>query len=365
MITNLLRTFRNYFCYCGIDKQEFEQVKNDAFKSNYEIWRVLHVLMSVIFAFLFVFSLFSDFANMNKWFYLGALCYSLIATIAFFAIKNKKIIISQILIFLSVTVLLVFGMFITSNKPDIPAITFIAFMIITPMLVISKPYFMAIELTLSATAYLVWMSFVKQPDTFKIDLINVIIFTFVGIVINIITNHSRIKEFVLIREINIQKDTDELTGLKNKAALIKEISAFVENPNKNKGQFYVLDINYFKQINDTYGHDIGDDILIKLGQFFRNKFINGEVVGRFGGDEFIIFIKDTDDIEYAKKISLEIADGISESVKLPDEKELVTVSIGVAMYHGEEHHYSDLFKRADIALYKTKANRANKFTINE
>jgi diguanylate cyclase (GGDEF)-like protein len=89
------------------------------------------------------------------------------------------------------------------------------------------------------------------------------------------------------------------------------------------------------------------------------------VVGRFGGDEFIIFIKDTDDIEYAKKISLEIADGISESVKLPDEKELVTVSIGVAMYHGQEHHYSDLFKRADIALYKTKANRANKFTINE
>ena len=73
----------------------------------------------------------------------------------------------------------IFGCFISSNKPEIPAITFIAFLVITPMFMIDKPYFMSLELIVAATVYLVWMHFIKDPAVFKIDLANIIIFTFV------------------------------------------------------------------------------------------------------------------------------------------------------------------------------------------
>ena len=361
----ILKKIRNYFCYCGLERDEYHDVKKSAYISNFEIWRILHLMMTIIFLALSIASLVNDFMGMNKWFYLGAFAYSLVATLLFFLIKKKDALWPQFLIYISISLLFLFGCFITSNKPDVPAISFIAFLVITPMFMIDKPYFMSLELIVAATVYLVWMYFIKEPTVFKMDLANIIIFTFVGIFIHIIASSIRIKEFMLIRVINIQKDTDELTGLKNKAALTREIGEFVESSNENKGLFFVLDINYFKKINDEYGHDVGDQILIELGQYFKKKFVNDETVGRFGGDEFIIFIKNTDDIEYAKKIALEVYNEVEETIKLPDEKENITISIGIAIYQGQEKHYSDIFKKADVALYKTKDNRSLKYSIYE
>ena len=359
----LLKKIRNYFCYCGLEKDEYHEVKKSAYISNFEIWRILHLMMTIIFLALSIGSFINDLMGMNKWFYIGAFVYSFLAALLFFLIKKKDALWPQFIIYLSISVLFIFGCFITSNKPEIPAITFIAFLVITPMFMIDKPYFMSLELIVAATVYLVWMYFIKEPDIFKIDLANIIIFTFVGIFIHIVVNSVRIKEFMLIRVINTQKDTDELTGLKNKAALTREIGEFVESSNENKGLFFVIDINYFKVINDTYGHDEGDIILNKLGKYFKEKFVNDEIVGRFGGDEFIIFIKNTDDIECAKKIALEMYQEVEEAIKLPNEKESITISIGIAVYQGQEKHYSDIFKKADVALYKTKDNRSLKYSI--
>ena len=359
----LLKKIRNYFCYCGLEKDEYHEIKKSAYISNFEIWRILHLMMAIIFLTLSIASFINDFMGMNKWFYVGAFAYSLVATLLFFFIRKKDALWPQFVIYLSISVLFLFGCFITSNKPEIPAITFIAFLVITPMFMIDKPYFMSLELIVAATVYLVWMSFIKDPTVFKIDLTNIIIFTFVGIFIHIIVNSVRIKEFMLIRVINMQKDMDELTGIKNKAALTREIGEFVESSNDNKGLFFVVDINYFKAINDSYGHDEGDIILNKLGKYFKEKFVNDEIVGRFGGDEFIIFIKNTDDIEYAKKIALEMYQEVEEAIKLPNEKESITISIGIAVYQGQEKHYSDIFKKADVALYKTKDNRSLKYSI--
>ena len=359
----ILRKIRNYFCYCGLEKHEYNDVRKSAYISNFVIWRVLHLMMTAIFLILTISSFANDLMGLNKWFYLGAFIYSLIVTVVFFLYKKKDALWPQFIIYLSISALFIFGCFISSNKPNLPATTFMAFLVITPIFMIDKPYFMSLELIAAATVYLVWMYFVKDPDIYEMDLINIIIFTFVGIFIHIISNSIRIKEFMLIRVINIQKDIDELTGIKNKAALTREIGEFVESSNENKGLFFVLDINYFKHINDKYGHDVGDKILDELGIYFKNKFVKGEIVGRFGGDEFIIFIKNTDDIEYAKKIALEIYQEVEETIKLPDEKESITISIGIAIYQGQEKHYSDIFKKADVALYKTKDNRSIKYSI--
>ena len=358
----IFRTLKNYFCYCGIEKDEYNALKKEAYVSNFVIWRVLHIFMTVIFGALFIASSFDNPLKVNRVFYALAYFYSAIA-ISFFFILKKDSLLAQFLIYLSISVLFLFGCFITARNPEDPATTFIAFLLITPMLMIDKPFFMAIELCAASTMFLVWMYFVKSYEVWQIDFINVIIFTIIGIFLTVIANSVRIREFVLSREINIQKDTDELTGLKNKGALTREINEFLTDVMSDKGIMFMLDIDHFKAINDTYGHDVGDKVIQQLGQYLGKEFVNNEIAGRFGGDEFIIFIKNTDSLDAASNIAENIVKGAFENILLPKPEDKVSVSIGIAIYKGVEKNYSEILKKSDIALYKAKANTDKRFCV--
>ena len=360
----VLRIIRNYFFYSGIEKDEYNAVKKDAYVSNYKIWRVLHVLMVAAFAFLYLSSLVNDLLESNRIFYLFALAYSVIASVLLFVMKKDSLI-AQLLIYLSISLLFVFGCLITQNKPEIPATTFIALLLIAPMFMIDKPFFMTFELAAASTVFLIWMYNVKPHEIWEMDLINVVIFTIVGIILNIIANSVRIKEFVLTRKINIQKDTDELTGLKNKGALTREIQAVLDDKSSNKGILFMMDVDHFKHINDTYGHDVGDNVIVQLGNLVGQKFVKDVIAGRFGGDEFIVFIEKTDDRELARSIAEAISKGASESIKYPGQEREVCISIGIAIYNGLEKTYSELFKKADTALYRSKADSNNRYCFYE
>lgn len=109
---------------------------------------------------------------------------------------------------------------------------------------------------------------------------------------------------------------------------------------------FVLDVDYFKSINDSYGYDVGDEVLRDLGHYLGEKFNNDEIVGRFGGDEFIIFFKNNDDIDFASKTANEIIDETKDLIKLPTDEVKFGVSIGAAIYQGKEKNYSELFKKS-------------------
>ena len=360
----ILRIIRNYFFYCGIEKDEYNAIKKDAYVSNFKVWRVLHFLIAAVFGALFIGSLCYSLLEPNSWLYLSAFVYSVIAIILFFILKKDSIL-AQFLIYLSISLLFLFGCVLSLNRPEIPAVTFIAFLLITPMFMIDKPFFMAFELSAAAAIFLVWTHSVKPHDVWLIDFGNVIPFTFVGIFLNVIANSLRIKEFVLTREIHIQKDTDDLTGLKNKGALTREINQFLLDKSTEKGLLFMMDIDRFKSINDMYGHDVGDDVIRQFGRVLGRIFTHGEIVGRFGGDEFIAFIGNTDDPDTACRIAGEIIKESSENIKLPGSGQKVSLSIGIAVYHGDEQNYSGIFKKADTAMYKAKADPENKFHVYE
>ena len=362
MIKKVFRTIRNYFFYCGIEKDEYNALKKDAYISNFLVWRVLHFLMAAVFGTLFIGSLRYGLLKTNSWLYLLAFVYSVIA-IAFFFILKKDSILAQFLIYLSISLLFLFGCVLSLSRPDIPAVTFIAFLLITPMIMIDKPFFMAFELTAASAVFLLWTYQVKPYDVWLIDFGNVIPFTFVGIFLNVIANSLRIKEFVLRREINIQKDTDDLTGLKNKGALTREINDFLSDKSSDRGLLFMMDIDHFKLINDTYGHDTGDDVIRQFGKFLGRMFADDEIVGRFGGDEFIAFVRNTDDPDTACQIAGDIIRGVAENIALAENGQKINLSIGVAIYHGLEKNYSEIFKKADTALYAAKADPKNRFFL--
>ena len=357
-----LRKLRNYFLYCGIEKEEYNAVKKDAYISNFLVWRILHVLMAAVFGSLFLSSLIVAPMAVNRAFYLTAFAYSCIAIIAF-CVLRKDSIIAQFYIYLSITMLFVFGCLIAQNNPDFPAVTFIVVLLITPMFMIDKPFFMTIELCVASAVFLLWMHAVKPAEVWQFDLLNIIPFTIVGCFLNVIANSIRIKEFVLTKQIRIQKDTDELTGISNKGALTREIDEFLADGSADKGILMLLDCDGFKAINDTYGHDVGDRVIRQIGQFLGKLVTPDVIAGRFGGDEFVVFIKNTDDPDTARKMAEEISAGLSASVQLPDKDRKISVSIGISVYHGLAKNYSDIFVRSDMAMYKAKADPSVSYYI--
>ncbi len=358
----VLRVLRNYFFYCGIEKDEYEAIKKDAYVSNFEVWKILHFLMLAMFGILYLCSLCYDLLRANSLLYILGFAYSLLIIIFFFIMKKDSII-PQFLIYLTMSLLFLFGIFLSLKNPDVPAVTFIAFLLITPMFMIDKPFFMVFELGAASTVFLLWTYYAKPHDIWLIDMANIVPFTIVGIFLNVIANSLRIKEFVLTRKINIQKDTDDLTGLKNKGAMNREITQFLESESANKGLLFVMDIDRFKSINDTYGHDIGDDVIFQFGLFLGDMFTGDEIVGRFGGDEFIVFIRNVDDADVARRIASDIVKGASEKVVYSDESKKISVSVGIAIYHGNETSYPEFFKKADTALYEAKADSVNRYHI--
>ena len=357
-VMKVLKTLKNYFFYCGIEKDEYNSVKKDAYISNFNVWKLLHFLMTAVFGVLFISSLFSDLMSINRMLYSIGFLYSVVAVILFFILKKDSLV-AQLLIYLSISTLFLISGFIAQNKPEFNSTTFIVLLLVTPMFMIDKPFFMAIELGVASAIFLIWMYNIKTYSVWVLDFVNVTTFMVVGVFLNVIANSIRIKEFVLAKEIIIQKDTDELTGLKNKGALARGINEFLADETNEKGMMFILDIDRFKFINDSFGHDVGDIVIQKLGVFLGGVFTDKEIVGRFGGDEFIVFIKDIDDLDKARTIADYIVDSVSKFDILPDNNR-ISVSIGIAVYSGVEKNYSDLLKKADIAMYRSKVDPINR-----
>ncbi|WP_245546665.1 sensor domain-containing diguanylate cyclase [Leeia oryzae] len=159
---------------------------------------------------------------------------------------------------------------------------------------------------------------------------------------------------------------DILTGLKNRTAANERLrQEFLRL--KRIGIPYAvlfLDIDYFKHINDTYGHETGDQVLRQFGEMLNLSLRETDFVARFGGEEFLVILPDTS-LEDALIIAEKIRHAAEVRV-MPVVKQ-VTVSIGVAMADGEDKNEEEVVHRADIALYAAKAggrNRVQSFRRN-
>jgi diguanylate cyclase (GGDEF)-like protein len=343
------RKLRNYFCYCGIEKEEYNSIKKNAYISNFEVWRVLHFLMAAAFGVAFAISMFDQIMAINKIVYGVAFGYSILVISFFFFIKKDSLV-AQLLIYLSISVLLLFGAFVSSNSKNLPAVSFIAFLLITPIFMIDKPYFIAIELVAASLIFNVWMYLVKPIEIWRVDLVNTIAFTIISIFIHIISSSLRIKEFVLIKKINLQKDIDDLTGLKNKSCLTREINAYIERDTEFKqGIFFVLDIDRFKEFNDTYGHDVGDEILKHVANIIKDQVYGRDYVIRWGGEEFVVIL-----VDYRIDQAMALAEKLRSKIENSNNGICpITISVGVYRYNKNETYHQAISK-ADQALYKAK-----------
>jgi len=162
--------------------------------------------------------------------------------------------------------------------------------------------------------------------------------------------------------------TDPLTQLLNRRALAERITGEMERALRYDSSMALLliDLDHFKQVNDTYGHLVGDDVLRDVGQLLRETIRGCDIVARYGGEEFLVLLPETDDAgaeSFAERIRLAVEEHLFAREARAEPLRL-TASVGVAVFPAARiESVDDLFARADAALYRAKAAGRNRVRL--
>jgi len=191
---------------------------------------------------------------------------------------------------------------------------------------------------------------------------------FLARVVPILNAHREIVEFsAVFHDITNEKllaelyITDPLTKLYNRAHFDETINFIAKNQRKSEVDFIlaIVDIDFFKRINDTYGHQVGDDALVCVAKNIKKSLRDNDLVARWGGEEFVIMLKNVT-LDEAQKIMEKVRSNIEQNIVCHNIK--VTASFGLTKYR-ENEEPRETFKRVDDALYEAKESGRNRIVV--
>lgn len=156
---------------------------------------------------------------------------------------------------------------------------------------------------------------------------------------------------------------DSLTGLANRLLFRDRLEQVLKTIQRNHSQaaLLYLDLDDFKRINDSMGHDVGDALLMKVAERLRQCVRHQDTVARMGGDEFVILLVDVDGMAGASSVARKIIDALNVPCKLLKHELIVTPSIGITLAPDDSLNADILLKNADMAMYRAKSEGRNNF----
>lgn len=166
-------------------------------------------------------------------------------------------------------------------------------------------------------------------------------------------------------EIWFQANHDFLTKLPNRFQLKNELHQALEIARQRGTHIgvMIMDLDNFKEINDTAGHAIGDEVLIHVAHRIQSVILPPNITARFGGDEFLIVIQENASEERLRAICTQLIETMATSLSIQQKSFVVSLSIGVALFPDHSQQTDELIMFADQALYQAKRNVKNRFTV--
>ncbi len=160
---------------------------------------------------------------------------------------------------------------------------------------------------------------------------------------------------------------DALSGVPNRLLFSQRMDSEISHALRTSTQFALiyLDLDRFKEINDTFGHDAGDRLIVAVTKRITGLLRSSDMLGRFGGDEFAILETDVMNPRDCEILSRRILNAISEPFDLGEQEVFVGVSIGIALFPVDGTERQELMRRADMALYRAKNEGRNRFAFFE
>jgi diguanylate cyclase (GGDEF)-like protein len=171
------------------------------------------------------------------------------------------------------------------------------------------------------------------------------------------------KRKVIEKNLEHQAYHDSLTGLPNRALLLDRIDQAIRHAKRNKSLLAVLflDLDNFKQINDSFGHSVGDTVLIAISGRLKNTLRDMDTIARLGGDEFTILLSEFDKEEEINEITTKLFDTLRKPLVIKGGELFVTTSIGISVFPNDGTDPEILLRNADAAMYRAKEKGRNGF----
>lgn len=354
--------FKDMFVYSGVTAAEYLESQGELRRKNrIALWKSCFIAGSLLIL-LAVMSKFMSTLKQNIPLYIVTLlCLAVICSLFAWSEKKER---NWILPLCYAFLVVVYGFAIvlgTLGQPDFPAVTFCVLLCVGPLLFLDKPYRMAI-LTAGMTVLFCVMSYkLKELRLAELDCVNAVSFTVLSIAVNVNVMKTKMRDLTQYRYITRENDTDELTKLMTKAAVERDVQGYMRATGLS-AVLLIIDLDNFKSINDTFGHTYGDAVLRKMGCCIREVFRETDIKGRFGGDEFVLFLPGLDKREVITQRVEELLSLMQSSIEIPENGSEIHASIGIALYPEHACTYEELFRCADEALYQSKKHGKNRYT---
>jgi diguanylate cyclase (GGDEF)-like protein len=158
---------------------------------------------------------------------------------------------------------------------------------------------------------------------------------------------------------------DPLTGMPNRMLLIDRLTMAMSQADRNRNRvaFMMLDLDKFKEVNDTLGHHIGDLLLKSVAEKLTGILRQADTVARFGGDEFVLVLPEQKDAQAALQVARKIMDAFRDAVTLDGHSLTITASIGISLYPDHGADIDTILKNADSAMYRAKQAGRNRYQL--
>ncbi|NCC43491.1 MAG: diguanylate cyclase [Clostridia bacterium] len=251
----------------------------------------------------------------------------------------------------------------TFQLSDMPSSFVPVLLIAIPALFVFRFRIIYMEMIIFEIAYVVVLYDKKTLAMAQNDFFNSVVGLLTSAIVAFIIQRLRAQSYMAQNQYKRLSMTDGLTGIMNKSNSEYVIRQYLEcRGTDDNCALLILDVDDFKLVNDTMGHQVGDDILGGMGKILQQTFRSTDTLGRFGGDEFIILMRHIPEEEIVEKKCEKIFSKIRELSKKYNYK--LSCSIGISFLKGETASYERVFQIADTALYEAKASGKAKYAMH-
>ena len=341
-----LKQLWDLFLYAGVGKEEYGKLLPRIREENRGLLKVFSQLAGVMLFLLFIASMLSNgfvTVNATTYFSAGVLMLVILFCVQYGAPKNPALV--TVLVYVFEIVLYVFGIRISMLHADKPAVSAIAFLLVSPLLFYDRPSRLSGLIAAVTAVFCAITLRCKEPDIAQMDVWNTVTFAVVAVVTTIFIMSIKIRALEQSRQIEYMSQTDLMTGVKNRNYYEKRLR---EYPGSCKSNLICVygDVNGLHEMNNKKGHQAGDVMLHETAAMLQRSF-GEEHTYRIGGDEFVAFRVDAQ----PEAVSSEV-----ERISRDLEKEGYHVSFGIAVQHKMlgELNMRELVKEAENNMFSAK-----------
>ena len=334
------------FLYAGVEKEEYYALSAGIRKENLVLLNVFSQLAGIMFFLLAIASILSNgFATVNSSTYLACGFVMLAIMLCGRYIVPKHPALVTVLVYVFEIVLYVFSIRISMLHADKPAVSAVAFLLVSPLLFYDRPVRLSALLAADVAAFCVIVLCVKQPEVAETDVWNMVTFGVVAVATTVFIMSIKIRALAQSRQIEYMGQTDLLTGLKNRNYYENQLQKYPKICRSNLICVYG-DVNGLHEVNNSQGHLAGDRMLCEVAAVMQAHF-GSEHTCRIGGDEFAAFRMDAQ----PETVSAELERMRQELV---DKGYHVAFGMAVREKGQSPFDMQELIKEAENAMFSAK-----------